>query len=115
MSRGTVSLVARRLNAAQLGRILQLLRGDERGAAVGGPSQSRKQKLLGFLFLEQIKSDVQQPLRDAVPGEDAVSVCLTGSAHRDRTVLHCQFCGKRGHAHNFMRSKRFCSTSCARG
>ncbi|XP_010764072.1 uncharacterized protein [Notothenia coriiceps] len=34
---------------------------------------------------------------------------------RDRTVLHCQFCGKRGHAHNFMRSKRFCSTSCARG
>ncbi|XP_053268955.1 polyhomeotic-like protein 3 [Pleuronectes platessa] len=39
----------------------------------------------------------------------------TRSAPRDRTVLHCQFCGKRGHAHNFMRSKRFCSTSCARG
>ncbi|KAM7369572.1 hypothetical protein PAMP_010889 [Pampus punctatissimus] len=39
----------------------------------------------------------------------------TRSGHRDRTVLHCQFCGKRGHAHNFMRSKRFCSTSCARG
>lgn len=38
-----------------------------------------------------------------------------GPAHRDRAVLHCQFCGKRGHAHNFMRSKRFCSTSCARG
>ncbi|XP_037311166.2 polyhomeotic-like protein 3 isoform X2 [Pungitius pungitius] len=37
------------------------------------------------------------------------------TTHRDRTVLHCQFCGKRGHAHNFMRSKRFCSTSCARG
>ncbi|KAF7652381.1 hypothetical protein LDENG_00097520 [Lucifuga dentata] len=39
----------------------------------------------------------------------------TRSGHRDRVVLHCQFCGKRGHAHNFMRSKRFCSTSCARG
>lgn len=39
----------------------------------------------------------------------------TRPGHRDRTVLHCQFCGKRGHAHNFMRSKRFCSTSCARG
>uniref|UniRef100_A0A3P9KRM9 FCS-type domain-containing protein n=1 Tax=Oryzias latipes TaxID=8090 RepID=A0A3P9KRM9_ORYLA len=39
----------------------------------------------------------------------------TRAGHRDRTVLHCQFCGKRGHAHNFMRSKRFCSTSCARG
>ncbi|XP_057679844.1 polyhomeotic-like protein 3 isoform X2 [Corythoichthys intestinalis] len=36
-------------------------------------------------------------------------------SRRDRGVLHCQFCGKRGHAHNFMRSKRFCSTSCARG
>ncbi|XP_037550123.1 polyhomeotic-like protein 3 [Nematolebias whitei] len=39
----------------------------------------------------------------------------TRPAHKDRAVLHCQFCGKRGHAHNFMRSKRFCSTSCARG
>ncbi|KAM4606050.1 polyhomeotic-like protein 3 isoform 1-T2 [Polymixia lowei] len=39
----------------------------------------------------------------------------TRSSQRDRAVLHCQFCGKRGHAHNFMRSKRFCSTSCARG
>ncbi|XP_077480857.1 uncharacterized protein LOC144091999 isoform X2 [Stigmatopora argus] len=36
-------------------------------------------------------------------------------ARRGRGVLRCQFCGKRGHAHNFMRSKRFCSTSCARG
>lgn len=44
-------------------------------------------------------------------------VCVSPleSGNRDRTVLHCQFCGKRGHAHNFMRSKRFCSTSCARG
>ncbi|XP_061522851.1 nascent polypeptide-associated complex subunit alpha, muscle-specific form-like isoform X3 [Phycodurus eques] len=39
----------------------------------------------------------------------------TRGCQRDRAVLHCQFCGKRGHAHNFMRSKRFCSTSCARG
>ncbi|XP_065804715.1 polyhomeotic-like protein 3 isoform X3 [Labrus bergylta] len=49
--------------------------------------------------------------------EDAGDVDNHGNrlTHRDRTVLHCQFCGKRGHAHNFMRSKRFCSTSCARG
>ncbi|XP_049605954.1 polyhomeotic-like protein 3 isoform X4 [Syngnathus scovelli] len=39
----------------------------------------------------------------------------TRASHCERAVLHCQFCGKRGHAHNFMRSKRFCSTSCARG
>ncbi|XP_061820974.1 uncharacterized protein [Nerophis lumbriciformis] len=48
---------------------------------------------------------------EAADMEDAA----TRSGHRDRAVLHCQFCGKRGHAHNFMRSKRFCSTSCARG
>ncbi|XP_068160157.1 LOW QUALITY PROTEIN: polyhomeotic-like protein 3 [Antennarius striatus] len=40
---------------------------------------------------------------------------VTRPAPRERAVLHCQFCGKRGHAHSFMRSKRFCSTSCARG
>ncbi|XP_028289785.1 polyhomeotic-like protein 3 isoform X1 [Gouania willdenowi] len=40
---------------------------------------------------------------------------LATTAPLDRPALHCQFCGKRGYAHNFMRSKRFCSTSCARG
>uniref|UniRef100_H3CES0 Polyhomeotic homolog 3 n=1 Tax=Tetraodon nigroviridis TaxID=99883 RepID=H3CES0_TETNG len=59
-----------------------------------------------------------EPSSDSEQDEDPMStheVCAAGSVHRDRTVLHCQFCGKRGHAHNFMRSKRFCSTSCARG
>uniref|UniRef100_A0A674DLJ5 Polyhomeotic-like protein 2 n=1 Tax=Salmo trutta TaxID=8032 RepID=A0A674DLJ5_SALTR len=31
-----------------------------------------------------------------------------------RGVLQCESCGKRGHAHSFHRSKRYCSTSCAR-
>ncbi|KAJ8394974.1 hypothetical protein AAFF_G00039250 [Aldrovandia affinis] len=29
-------------------------------------------------------------------------------------VLHCEFCGKRGYAHTFLRSNRFCSTTCVR-
>uniref|UniRef100_A0A674DMA9 Polyhomeotic-like protein 2 n=1 Tax=Salmo trutta TaxID=8032 RepID=A0A674DMA9_SALTR len=39
---------------------------------------------------------------------------LTGNRARQRGVLQCESCGKRGHAHSFHRSKRYCSTSCAR-
>ncbi|XP_055738071.1 histone-lysine N-methyltransferase, H3 lysine-79 specific-like isoform X3 [Salvelinus fontinalis] len=39
---------------------------------------------------------------------------LTGTRERQRGVLQCESCGKRGHAHSFHRSKRYCSTSCAR-
>ncbi|XP_041736096.1 polyhomeotic-like protein 2 [Coregonus clupeaformis] len=39
---------------------------------------------------------------------------LTGPRERQRGVLQCESCGKRGHAHSFHRSKRYCSTSCAR-
>ncbi|XP_036378042.1 polyhomeotic-like protein 3 [Megalops cyprinoides] len=28
-------------------------------------------------------------------------------------VMHCEFCGKRSYTHTFLRSKRFCSTTCA--
>ncbi|XP_042164610.1 histone-lysine N-methyltransferase 2B isoform X3 [Oncorhynchus tshawytscha] len=44
----------------------------------------------------------------------ATSDPLTGPRERHRGVLHCESCGKRGHAHSFHRSKRYCSTSCAR-
>ncbi|KAM9417898.1 polyhomeotic-like protein 3 isoform 1-T2 [Salvelinus alpinus] len=44
----------------------------------------------------------------------ATSDKLTGPRERQRGVLHCESCGKRGHAHSFHRSKRYCSTSCAR-
>ncbi|CAB1340963.1 unnamed protein product [Coregonus sp. 'balchen'] len=39
---------------------------------------------------------------------------LTGPRERQKGVLQCESCGKRGHAHSFHRSKRYCSTSCAR-
>ncbi|XP_033960654.1 polyhomeotic-like protein 3 isoform X3 [Pseudochaenichthys georgianus] len=29
-------------------------------------------------------------------------------------MLQCEFCGSRGHAHTFLRSKRFCSMTCVR-
>lgn len=29
-------------------------------------------------------------------------------------VLQCEFCGSRGYAHTFLRSKRFCSMTCVR-
>ncbi|XP_027131254.1 polyhomeotic-like protein 3 isoform X2 [Larimichthys crocea] len=61
--------------------------------------------------IKQAEHSTDSEQEDAGDTDDAGN----RSAHRDRTVLHCQFCGKRGHAHNFMRSKRFCSTSCARG
>uniref|UniRef100_A0A4W5M660 Si:ch211-230g15.5 n=1 Tax=Hucho hucho TaxID=62062 RepID=A0A4W5M660_9TELE len=44
----------------------------------------------------------------------ATSDPLTGPRERQRGVLQCESCGKRGHAHSFHRSKRYCSTSCAR-
>ncbi|XP_026161482.1 polyhomeotic-like protein 3 isoform X2 [Mastacembelus armatus] len=64
--------------------------------------------------MDTVKQSVHSTDSDEEEGGDADDPG-TRSSHRDRTVLHCQFCGKRGHAHNFMRSKRFCSTSCARG
>ncbi|XP_029001446.1 polyhomeotic-like protein 3 isoform X2 [Betta splendens] len=62
--------------------------------------------------VQQTEPSTDSEEEDGVDTDDGHG---TRSGHRDRTVLHCQFCGKRGHAHNFMRSKRFCSTSCARG
>ncbi|XP_064805410.1 mucin-2-like isoform X2 [Oncorhynchus masou masou] len=44
----------------------------------------------------------------------ATDAPLTGTRERQRGVLQCESCGKRGHAHSFHRSKRYCSTSCAR-
>nr|XP_015216640.1 PREDICTED: polyhomeotic-like protein 3 isoform X2 [Lepisosteus oculatus] len=44
---------------------------------------------------------------DDMTAEDGVEEAAT-------EVLKCEFCGKRGYAHKFLRSKRFCSMSCAK-
>uniref|UniRef100_UPI0037E8F241 polyhomeotic-like protein 3 n=1 Tax=Semicossyphus pulcher TaxID=241346 RepID=UPI0037E8F241 len=37
-----------------------------------------------------------------------------GEAQSVSGVLQCEFCGSRGYAHTFLRSKRFCSMTCVR-
>lgn len=39
---------------------------------------------------------------------------LAGVAEERPEVLQCEFCGKTGYAHMFLRSKRFCSMTCVR-
>ncbi|XP_051984846.1 polyhomeotic-like protein 3 isoform X1 [Xyrauchen texanus] len=48
-------------------------------------------------------SDIDNP-----PAEDEQTV------ENQTYVLKCEFCGKRGFAHTFLRSKRFCSMTCVR-
>ncbi|XP_012670817.2 polyhomeotic-like protein 3 isoform X1 [Clupea harengus] len=45
---------------------------------------------------------------DDIPAEDE----HLGDSLSD--VLQCEFCGKRGYTHSFLRSKRFCSMTCVR-
>ncbi|KAA0719414.1 Polyhomeotic-like protein 3 [Triplophysa tibetana] len=45
---------------------------------------------------------------DDLPAEDEQTV------ENMSDVLECEFCGKRGFAHTFLRSKRFCSMTCVR-
>ncbi|XP_041946289.1 polyhomeotic-like protein 3 isoform X2 [Alosa sapidissima] len=48
-------------------------------------------------------SDMDDMPADDEPLEDSLS-----------DVLQCEFCGKRGYTHSFLRSKRFCSMTCVR-
>nr|XP_055057608.1 polyhomeotic-like protein 3 isoform X4 [Misgurnus anguillicaudatus] len=45
---------------------------------------------------------------DNLPAEDEQTV------EKVANVLECEFCGKRGFAHTFLRSKRFCSMACVK-
>lgn len=57
-----------------------------------------------------------------VRGGECVCVCLTNSWSSEvaelgesvADVLQCEYCGSRGYAHTFLRSKRFCSMTCVR-
>lgn len=39
---------------------------------------------------------------------------LEGLDEMDTDLLKCEFCGKMGYANKFLRSKRFCTMSCAK-
>lgn len=43
-----------------------------------------------------------------------VCVCVADLVDSVPGVLQCEFCGSRGYAHTFLRSKRFCSMTCVR-
>ncbi|CAK6957662.1 polyhomeotic-like protein 3 [Scomber scombrus] len=46
-------------------------------------------------------------MENNVPAAEALEESASG-------VLQCEFCGNRGYAHTFLRSKRFCSMTCVR-
>ncbi|XP_053185922.1 polyhomeotic-like protein 3 [Scomber japonicus] len=46
-------------------------------------------------------------MENNVPAAEALEESASG-------VLQCEFCGSRGYAHTFLRSKRFCSMTCVR-
>uniref|UniRef100_A0A3P8WCH6 Polyhomeotic-like protein 3 n=1 Tax=Cynoglossus semilaevis TaxID=244447 RepID=A0A3P8WCH6_CYNSE len=87
---------------------------QEVNGADGGAAEVTESSSSSLPVTEKRKAQEHSTDSEEEDGGDADNV-KSRSTHRERTVLHCQFCGKRGHAHNFMRSKRFCSTSCARG
>ncbi|KAM3842652.1 polyhomeotic-like protein 3, partial [Diretmus argenteus] len=63
----------------------------------------------GLMDAEQSDSTDSEMEHDA-PTADAAEP--SGSVAAD--VLQCEFCGKSGYVHTFLRSKRFCSMSCVR-
>ncbi|XP_066565031.1 polyhomeotic-like protein 3 [Amia ocellicauda] len=64
--------------------------------------------------------DQPEPLLDTEQPENSTDTDMDDLTAEDGVeeavaeVLKCEFCGKRGYAHKFLRSKRFCSMSCAK-
>ncbi|XP_061093463.1 polyhomeotic-like protein 3 isoform X2 [Conger conger] len=68
-------------------------------------------------FLEMTGSEVSNPLMYAWNSTDTDMDDLATDDGMDEVqadMLHCEFCGKRGYAYTFLRSNRFCSTTCVR-
>ncbi|XP_051809291.1 polyhomeotic-like protein 3 isoform X3 [Acanthochromis polyacanthus] len=57
--------------------------------------------------LDAHQSDSDSEMENDSPAADELQESLAG-------VLQCQYCGSRGYAHTFVRSKRFCSMTCVR-
>ncbi|KAJ8375758.1 hypothetical protein SKAU_G00063380 [Synaphobranchus kaupii] len=76
----------------------------------------QRAKLLGAPY-EMRGSEVCDPLMDTEQSWNSTDTDLATDDGMDEVlvdVLHCEFCGKRGYAHTFLRSNRFCSTTCVR-
>ncbi|KAG8014291.1 Polyhomeotic-like protein 3, partial [Nibea albiflora] len=80
------------------------------------PSSGQTCKVNGLSSEERKDASSPSPQRDRTP------TSLTGPPKQNGAepgesaagVLQCEFCGSRGYAHTFLRSKRFCSMTCVR-
>ncbi|XP_044146695.1 polyhomeotic-like protein 3 isoform X1 [Bufo gargarizans] len=70
-----------------------------------------------IMNLTDMESDVQSPAKLPDNSTDTDVDDLTaeeGVYEVECEILECEFCGKTGYANMFLRSKRFCSQSCAK-
>ncbi|XP_074859724.1 polyhomeotic-like protein 3 isoform X2 [Carettochelys insculpta] len=64
-----------------------------------------------------VESELQNSTKHAENSSDTeIEDMITeeGLDEMERDLLKCEFCGKMGYPNKFLRSKRFCSTSCAK-
>ncbi|XP_034559922.1 polyhomeotic-like protein 3 isoform X2 [Notolabrus celidotus] len=59
-----------------------------------------------------LEADLSDSTDSEMDNDDPAADDLTESPVS--SVLQCEFCGSRGYAHTFLRSKRFCSMTCVR-
>ncbi|XP_061100069.1 polyhomeotic-like protein 3 isoform X2 [Conger conger] len=61
-----------------------------------------------------VPMDTEPPENSTDSDMDDTPTAEDGTEEGSMDVLECEFCGKRGYAHTFLRSKRFCSMICVR-
>ncbi|KAJ8270369.1 hypothetical protein GJAV_G00113650 [Gymnothorax javanicus] len=62
----------------------------------------------------EVPRDTEPPENSTDSDMDDAPTANDGTEEGLMDVLECEFCGKRGYAHTFLRSKRFCSMICVR-
>ncbi|KAJ8011516.1 hypothetical protein DPEC_G00059030 [Dallia pectoralis] len=78
---------------------------DGRGSALG---------IVGDPDPEETLMDAEEPDNSSDSDIDHAPTQDEPVAEATVDVLQCEFCGKRGYVHTFLRSKRFCSMTCVR-
>ncbi|XP_067392727.1 polyhomeotic-like protein 3 isoform X2 [Emydura macquarii macquarii] len=82
--------------------------------------QPAKKRLLmegQVLSVMCVESELQNNTKHAENSSDTETediITEEGLDEIENDLLKCEFCGKMGYANKFLRSKRFCSTSCAK-
>ncbi|KAI9544467.1 hypothetical protein NQZ68_001340, partial [Dissostichus eleginoides] len=77
--------------------------------------ESQERQTNGDLAAEDSPLDADQSdSTDSEMEEDDPAADVAERGGSAAAMLQCEFCGGRGHAHTFLRSKRFCSMTCVR-